>query len=204
MTVVYAAFSVLLVLFGAVIMMLEILSSNLMSPYFGGSVFIWGSIISSIMVHLSVGYVLGGYFARKAARTTSLLLLLAAGSVWVILIPSLHPPVCEFISNAIDDVRYGSLAAMNVIFFVPITIMAMVSPYIIGILAEYRRQSRLTAGTILFISTIGSFVGTNVTAFYLINLFPVSGIVRSIGILCLAVSLLLMFFRIDERLRAGE
>ncbi|HOG16260.1 MAG: hypothetical protein A4E73_03250 [Syntrophaceae bacterium PtaU1.Bin231] len=204
MTVVYTAFSVLLVLFGAVIMMLEILSSNLMSPYFGGSVFIWGSIISSIMVHLSVGYVLGGYFARKAARTTSLLLLLAAGSVWVILIPSLHPPVCEFISNAIDDVRYGSLAAMNVIFFVPITIMAMVSPYIIGILAEYRRQSRLTAGTILFISTIGSFVGTNVTAFYLINLFPVSGIVRSIGILCLAVSLLLMFFRIDERLRAGE
>ncbi|MDX9821749.1 MAG: fused MFS/spermidine synthase [Syntrophales bacterium] len=204
MTVVYGAFTALLVLFGAVIMMLEILSSNLMSPYFGGSVFIWGSIISSIMVHLSVGYVLGGYFARKAARTTTLLLLLAAGSVWVILIPFFHPPVCEFIANAIEDVRYGSLAAMNVIFFVPITIMAMVSPYVIGILAEYRRRSRLTAGMILFISTIGSFVGTNVTAFYLINLFPVSGIVRSIGILCLAVSLALLFFRIDDRLRAGE
>ena len=204
MTVVYGAFTALLVLFGAVIMMLEILSSNLMSPYFGGSVFIWGSIISSIMVHLSVGYVLGGYFARKAARTTTLLLLLAAGSVWVILIPFFHPPVCEFIANAIEDVRYGSLAAMNVIFFVPITIMAMVSPYVIGILAEYRRRSRLTAGMILFISTIGSFVGTNVTAFYLINLFPISGIVRSIGILCLAVSLALLFFRIDDRLRAGE
>jgi MFS family permease len=184
--------------------MLEILSSNLMSPYFGGSVFIWGSIISSIMVHLSVGYVLGGYFARKAARTTTLLLLLAAGSVWVILIPFFHPPVCEFIANAIEDVRYGSLAAMNVIFFIPITIMAMVSPYVIGILAEYRRRSRLTAGMILFISTIGSFVGTNVTAFYLINLFPISGIVRSIGILCLAVSIVLLFFRIDDRLRAGE
>ncbi len=204
MTVVYGAFTALLVLFGAVIMMLEILSSNLMSPYFGGSVFIWGSIISSIMVHLSVGYVLGGYFARKAARTTTLLLLLAAGSVWVILIPFFHPPVCEFIANAIEDVRYGSLAAMNVIFFVPITIMAMVSPYVIGILAEYRRRSRLTAGMILFISTIGSFVGTNVTAFYLINLFPISGIVRSIGILCLAVSIVLLFFRIDDRLRAGE
>jgi len=204
MTVVYGAFTALLVLFGAVIMMLEILSSNLMSPYFGGSVFIWGSIISSIMVHLSVGYVLGGYFARKAARTTTLLLLLAAGSVWVILIPFFHPPVCEFIANAIEDVRYGSLAAMNVIFFVPITIRAMVSPYVIGILAEYRRRSRLTAGMILFISTIGSFVGTNVTAFYLINLFPVSGIVRSIGILCLAVSIVLLFFRIDDRLRAGE
>ena len=204
MPVVYVVFISLLVTFGAVVMSLEILSSNLMSPYFGGSIFIWGSIISSIMVHLSVGYVLGGYFARKAARTTTLLLLLAAGSVWVILIPFFHPPVCEFIANAIEDVRYGSLAAMNVIFFIPITIMAMVSPYVIGILAEYRRRSRLTAGMILFISTIGSFVGTNVTAFYLINLFPISGIVRSIGILCLAVSIVLLFFRIDDRLRAGE
>jgi len=204
MAVVYGAFSALLVLFGAAIMSLEILSSNLMSPYFGGSVFIWGSIISSFMVHLSVGYVLGGYFARKMARTTTLLLFLAAGSAWVVLIPSMHPPVCEFISDAIEDVRYGSLAAMNVIFFVPITIMAMVSPYVIGILSEYRRQSGLTAGMILFISTMGSFVGTNVTAFYLINLFPISAIVRSIGLLCLAASLLLMFFKLDERLRGGE
>jgi hypothetical protein len=55
MRIVYAVFILLLVTFGAVVMGLEILSSNLMSPYFGGSIYIWGSIISSFMVHFSVG-----------------------------------------------------------------------------------------------------------------------------------------------------
>ena len=36
MQIVYAVFVLLLVTFGAVVMSLEILSSNLMSPYFGG------------------------------------------------------------------------------------------------------------------------------------------------------------------------
>ena len=65
MPMVYAVFILLLVTFGAVVMSLEILSSNLMSPYFGGSIYIWGSIISSFMVHFSVGYVAGGYLSRR-------------------------------------------------------------------------------------------------------------------------------------------
>jgi len=38
MRIVYVVFILLLVTFGAVVMSLEILSSNLMSPYFGGSI----------------------------------------------------------------------------------------------------------------------------------------------------------------------
>jgi MFS family permease len=71
MTLVYAVFILLLVTFGAVVMSLEILSSNLMSPYFGGSIYIWGSIISSFMVHFSVGYVVGGWLARRFPRIRS-------------------------------------------------------------------------------------------------------------------------------------
>ena len=89
---------------------------------------------------------------------------------------------------------------MNVIFFVPVSIMAMVSPYIIGITAAWRRQSGLTAGMVLFISTVGSFVGTNVTAFYLISLFPVSRIIVGLGLICLAVSLIVLALRVDRRI----
>jgi hypothetical protein len=58
---------------------------------------------------------------------------------------------------SIADVRLGSLIAMNLIFFVPVSIMAMVSPYIIGITACWGRQSGFTGGMVLFISTVGSF-----------------------------------------------
>ncbi len=198
MPIVYAVFILLLVTFGAVVMSLEILSSNLMSPYFGGSIYIWGSIISSFMVHFSVGYVAGGYLSRRFPRIWVLTVFLVIGSLWVIGIPTFYKPVCELVSDRITDVRLGSLVAMNLIFFIPISIMAMVSPYIIGITASWRRQSWLTAGMVLFVSTVGSFFGTNVTAFYLISLFPVSRIVVGLGLICLCVSFLTLALRADR------
>jgi hypothetical protein len=200
MTIVYAVFILLLVTFGAVVMSLEILSSNLMSPYFGGSIYIWGSIISSFMVHFSVGYVLGGWLARRSPRISILATFLVACSLWVIMIPAIYRPVCEFVSEHIVDVRLGSLIAMNAIFFVPVSIMAMVSPYIIGITACWGQRTGLTGGMVLFISTVGSFAGTNVTAFYLISLFPVSRIIVGLGLICLAVSLIVLAIRVDRRI----
>ena len=204
MRIVYAVFILLLVTFGAVVMALEIPSSNLMSPYFGGSIYIWGSIISSFMVHFSVGYVAGGYLSHRHPRIRVLCAFLVVCALWVILIPSFYRPVCERISDLVTDVRLGSLIAMNVIFFVPISIMAMVSPYIIGIMDSWRRHSGLTAGMVLFISTIGSFFGTNITAFYLISLFPVSRIVVGLGVICLAVVLIVLALRSDRRMPAPE
>lgn len=197
---VYAVFILLLVSFGAIVMALEIVASNLMSPYFGGSVYIWGSIISSFMVHFSVGYVAGGYLSRRFPRVWVLAAFLVIASLWVLMIPAMHKPVCSLISDRIDDVRLGSLIAMNVIFFVPVSIMAMVSPYVIGIMTLWRGQRGLTAGMVLFISTIGSFFGTNLTAFYLISLFPVSRIVLGLGFICLTVSLIVLALRVDRRI----
>ncbi|MHB8772490.1 MAG: fused MFS/spermidine synthase [Syntrophales bacterium] len=200
MTIVYAVFILLLVTFGAVVMSLEILASNLMSPYFGGSVYIWGSIISSFMVHFSVGYVLGGWLSRRFPRISVLATLLVVCALWVLIIPAIYKPVCEAISDAIVDVRLGSLIAMNVIFLVPVSIMAMVSPYIIGITSCWGQQSGFTAGMVLFISTVGSFAGTNVTAFYLISLFPVSRIIVGLGLICLAVCVVVLSLRVDRRI----
>lgn len=200
MPMVYAVFILLLVTFGAVVMSLEILSSNLMSPYFGGSIYIWGSIISSFMVHFSVGYVAGGYLSRRYPRISVLAVFLFVGSLWVVGIPTFYKPVCELVSDRIADVRFGSLIAMNLIFFLPVSIMAMVSPYIIGITVSWKRQSWLTGGMVLFISTVGSFFGTNITAFYLIGLFPVSRIVVGLGLICLCVVLLTLALRPDRKI----
>jgi hypothetical protein len=116
------------------------------------------------------------------------------------MIPAIYQSVCEAVSDRVADVRLGSLIAMNVIFFVPVSILAMVSPYIIGITAAWRRHSWLTAGMVLFFSTVGSFFGTNITAFYLISLFPISRIIIGLGMICLAVSLTVLLLRIDHQI----
>ena len=45
---------------GAVLMGLEIVGSRILAPYFGNSVFVWGSLISLFLIALSVGYYIGG------------------------------------------------------------------------------------------------------------------------------------------------
>ena len=132
MILIYSGLSLVLCVFGAIIMSLEILSSSLMSPYFGGSIYVWGSIISSFMVHMSLGYVSGGYIAKRSGRISSLIWLLAVGSLCIVVIPLIHKPLCVLISDNISDIRLGSLVAM-IILALPVIIMSMVSPYIIGI-----------------------------------------------------------------------
>ncbi len=45
---------------GAVLMALEIVSSRVLAPQFGSSVYVWGSIIGVFLAAMSIGYVWGG------------------------------------------------------------------------------------------------------------------------------------------------
>src|SRR5690606_8397669 len=45
---------------GFCIMSLELLGGRVLAPYFGSSIYVWGSIITVFMLSLSFGYLLGG------------------------------------------------------------------------------------------------------------------------------------------------
>ena len=45
---------------GFVIMALELLGGRVLAPYFGSSIYVWGSIITVFMLSLSLGYLIGG------------------------------------------------------------------------------------------------------------------------------------------------
>ena len=44
---------------GFIIMSVELLGGRILAPYFGSSIYVWGSIISIFMVALSTGYLIG-------------------------------------------------------------------------------------------------------------------------------------------------
>jgi predicted membrane-bound spermidine synthase len=50
---------------GAILMALEIVGSRMLAPYFGNSIFVWGSLISVVLAALSLGYWLGGIMADR-------------------------------------------------------------------------------------------------------------------------------------------
>ena len=57
---------------GAVLMALEILSSRVLAPHYGNSVYVWGSIISVFLAALSLGYLLGGRLADRQPSMAAL------------------------------------------------------------------------------------------------------------------------------------
>src|SRR5207244_11747304 len=83
---------------GAVLMGLEIVGSRVLAPYFGSSIFVWGSLISVVRAALSLGYYWGGgRFAREASYGR-LLTVLIMRCVVIFLLPfvylTLHDGVC--------------------------------------------------------------------------------------------------------------
>ena len=44
---------------GFIIMSVELLGGRILAPYFGSSIYVWGSIISIFMVALAMGYLIG-------------------------------------------------------------------------------------------------------------------------------------------------
>jgi len=49
---------------GYLIMSLEILGGRLLAPFFGNSIYVWGSLIGIILMALSGGYYLGGWLSE--------------------------------------------------------------------------------------------------------------------------------------------
>ena len=50
---------------GAVLLGVEIAASRVVAPFFGNSLFVWGSLIGVVLTGLSVGYWVGGALADR-------------------------------------------------------------------------------------------------------------------------------------------
>jgi predicted membrane-bound spermidine synthase len=72
---------------GACLMALEILGARVLAPVLGNSIFVWGALISSFMVAMSIGYWLGGLISERAAHLRMLGLAAAAGGLLAVLVP---------------------------------------------------------------------------------------------------------------------
>jgi len=153
---------------GFSIMAIELLAGRILAPYFGGSVYVWGSIITIFMLALSIGYLLGGRWSLHAPSLKKFACLFIIATFLMLPIAWIDEPVLNWLSELIEDPRYGSLTASLVLFSIPTIFLGMISPYAIRLLIEDKEGSGQIAGRLYFVSTFGSAVGTLMTSFYLV------------------------------------
>jgi spermidine synthase len=177
---------------GAVLLGLEIVGSRVLAPYFGSSIFVWGSLISTFLAGLTIGYSLGGFLADRRPRLLAMAVLILIAGVLVVILPVVHPMVNRFIAGVDFGPRLNPLLATLCLFFLPSVFMGTVSPYAIKLAASSLATIGNTAGLIYAISTAGSIVGALLTAFYLIQMIGVRSILYSLGTTLMALALLLI------------
>ncbi|HYG61690.1 MAG TPA: fused MFS/spermidine synthase [Thermoanaerobaculia bacterium] len=183
---------------GAVIMALEIVSSRILAPYFGNSVYIWGSIISVFLAALSLGYLWGGRLADRHPTMAALGRMITFAAFGQALLLMAGVPVTQWLAARTGGASAGPLLAATVLFGPTSVLLATVSPWAVRLAARDLGHLGNTAGRLYALSTLGSLAGTLACTFLLIPFLELREILGLLTALT-AVTALVAF---GERLRA--
>lgn len=168
------------------------LGARILSPYFGGSLSVWGSIITIFMVALAMGYLIGGRLSTQNPNAVTFAIFFIGAAVFSLPVILFADAIMEPIFLTIEDPRYGSLIASIFLFFIPTSILGMISPYSVRLMVETHEHSGHMAGLLYFISTIGSAAGTLGTSFYFVLWFEVNQILWSAVVALIATGCIIL------------
>ncbi|HUU46621.1 MAG TPA: fused MFS/spermidine synthase [Acidobacteriota bacterium] len=166
---------------GAAVLAVEILGTRILGPFYGVSLFLWSALITVTLAALSVGYALGGWWADRGATIQRLCSLLACAGVWLLVVPWLRLPIL-WVAEPFG-LRFAVLVAAFILFFPPLLLLGMVSPYAIKLKTASLGEVGRSAGNLYAVSTLASVVAALATGFFLIPNFGVTQLTLGIGLL---------------------
>ncbi len=179
---------------GFFVMAVELLSGRILAPNFGNGIYVWGGIITVFMVALAIGYLLGGRLSIRNPSLRRLALLLIASALASLPVILVGERALDRVFDLVHDPRYGSLVSVTLLFFVPVVLCGMVSPYAVRLLVDEYRLSGHFAGLLYFVSTFGSAAGTLLTSFYLVLAFEIREIIGGLVAISLVLGTAAMLF----------
>ena len=119
---------------GALILVLEILGTRVISPYYGSSIYVWSSLITVTLASLTLGYWLGGMAADRWPSLVCFSVALLAGGLFTLAIPALRTAVL-LLSTPLG-LRLGSLVSATLLFVLPLVALSMTGPVAIRLVTS--------------------------------------------------------------------
>jgi len=171
---------------GASVLAIEILGTRILGPFYGVSLFLWSALITVTLAALSAGYALGGRWADKGATYPRLSALLAGAGIWLIAVPWIRDPLLNLAEPF--GLRFAALVAALILFFVPLMLLGMVSPYAIKLRTSRLEEVGRSAGNLYAVSTIASVIAALATGFFLIPNFGVYRLTIAVGAILIATA----------------
>jgi len=175
---------------GAGALATEIAAARLLAPYYGSSTIVWANVIGLVLASLSLGYWLGGRLADRRPEPRLLGRIVLAGAVLIAVIPFAAGPFLDVTVKGLDQVStgaaIGSFFAVLALFAPPVTLLGMVGPFAVRLSIDDVREAGSVAGRLYALSTVGSLLGTFVSALITI---PTIGTQRTLLLAAVVVAL---------------
>jgi spermidine synthase len=150
----------------------EIAASRLLAPYFGNSTIVWANVIGLILASLALGYWLGGRLADRRPTPRTLGAVVLAAACLIAVIPFVARPLLDLSVEGLDRVSagaaIGSFFGVLVLFVPPVVLLGMVAPFAIRLAITDLESAGTVAGRLYAVSTVGSLLGTFLSALVLI------------------------------------
>ena len=100
-------------------MVLELVGSRVLAPYFGATTIIWTALIGIIMASLALGYWWGGRFADRHPDYRVLTVVFMIAGISIAAIAFGKEVVLGFLSARTTDIRLGASLAAIALFSLP-------------------------------------------------------------------------------------
>jgi spermidine synthase len=150
----------------------EIAASRLLAPYFGNSTIVWANVIGLILASLSLGYWLGGRLADRRPSPRTLGAVVVAAACLIAVIPFVARPLLDLSVEGLDRVSagaaIGSFFGVLILFVPPVVLLGMVAPFAIRLALTDVVTAGAVSGRLYAVSTVGSLLGTFLSALVLI------------------------------------
>ncbi len=171
---------------GAAVMVIELLGTRLIAPFYGASLYVWTSLIAVTLIALALGYYWGGIWADRARLRLSF--IIAVAGLLTLIIPWLTGPV--LLATDPLGLRMGSFVSTLILFSPSLIMLGMVGPFAVKLSTSALANVGASTGSIYAVSTVGSVIGTLFLGFYLFPLVGSREIFIGLGIALLALAVL--------------
>ncbi len=151
-------------------MVIEILGAKMLAPYFGTSHFVWTAQIGITLLALAAGYAAGGALADRSPNPAWIYGGLMVSAVWLCGVVLWIEPIAYACLRF--ELAAGSLLGSALLFFVPLALLAMVSPFFARVLTRSVDQVGRTVGRLIALGTLGSVAGTALISYVIIPRVP--------------------------------
>jgi spermidine synthase len=175
---------------GAAVLILEVLATRILAPYFGNTIYTVSSILGIVLFALSLGYYLGGKGADRYPSALPFYGTITLAGVFTLLIHAFAISLLPALQGSVS-IRLGPMIAASGLFFLPAFLLGLLSPWAVKLQSLLRPSEGVgsASGEVFFFSTLGSIAGSFLAGFYLVPHFGIASILTGLGVVLAAIGI---------------